>query len=142
MSIRVKLLIAFEILAAGIGIKLVAAYLNHSRLRFTVYVIAVLLSSGRRVTMPDGLKREEASIGARILTVVDCFDTPASDRPYRKALPLSSIPPQIVECTLITATIRSAARTALRDGGFQMRIALISGKKLGTGSIQSDRLGR
>jgi diguanylate cyclase (GGDEF)-like protein/putative nucleotidyltransferase with HDIG domain len=37
---------------------------------------------------PDGLKGEEIPIGARILTVVDCFDALASDRPYRKALPL------------------------------------------------------
>ncbi len=37
---------------------------------------------------PDGLKGEEIPIGARILTVVDCFDALASDRPYRKALSL------------------------------------------------------
>jgi putative nucleotidyltransferase with HDIG domain len=37
---------------------------------------------------PDGLKGEEIPIGARILTVVDCFDALASDRPYRKALPI------------------------------------------------------
>jgi len=36
---------------------------------------------------PDGLKGEEIPIGARILTVVDCFDALASDRPYRKAMP-------------------------------------------------------
>jgi len=35
---------------------------------------------------PDGLKGEEIPIGARILTVVDCFDALASERPYRKAL--------------------------------------------------------
>ena len=38
---------------------------------------------------PDGLKGEEIPVGARILTIVDCFDALASDRPYRKALPLS-----------------------------------------------------
>ncbi|HTX75709.1 MAG TPA: HD domain-containing phosphohydrolase [Terracidiphilus sp.] len=37
---------------------------------------------------PDGLKGEEIPIGARILTAVDCFDALASDRPYRKAMPL------------------------------------------------------
>ena len=37
---------------------------------------------------PDGLKGEEIPIGARILTVVDCLDALASDRQYRKALPL------------------------------------------------------
>jgi len=35
---------------------------------------------------PDGLRGEEIPIGARILTVVDCFDALASERPYRKAL--------------------------------------------------------
>jgi putative nucleotidyltransferase with HDIG domain len=38
---------------------------------------------------PDGLKGEEIPIGARLLTAVDCFDALASERPYRKAMPLS-----------------------------------------------------
>jgi putative nucleotidyltransferase with HDIG domain len=37
---------------------------------------------------PDGLKGEEIPIGARILSVVDCFDALASDRQYRRALPI------------------------------------------------------
>lgn len=37
---------------------------------------------------PDGLKGCEIPIGARILSVVDCFDALASDRPYRRALPI------------------------------------------------------
>ncbi len=37
---------------------------------------------------PDGLKGEEIPIGARILAAVDCLDAEASDRPYRRALPL------------------------------------------------------
>ncbi len=37
---------------------------------------------------PDGLKGEQIPIGARILTAVDCFDALASDRPYRRALPV------------------------------------------------------
>jgi diguanylate cyclase (GGDEF)-like protein/putative nucleotidyltransferase with HDIG domain len=37
---------------------------------------------------PDGLKGEEIPIGARILSAVDCLDALASDRQYRKALPL------------------------------------------------------
>ncbi len=37
---------------------------------------------------PDGLKGEEIPIGARILATVDCLDALASDRQYRKALPL------------------------------------------------------
>ncbi len=37
---------------------------------------------------PDGLKGEDIPIGARILTAVDCLDAMASDRQYRRALPL------------------------------------------------------
>ena len=37
---------------------------------------------------PNGLAGEEIPIGARILSVVDCLDALASDRQYRKALPL------------------------------------------------------
>jgi diguanylate cyclase (GGDEF)-like protein/putative nucleotidyltransferase with HDIG domain len=37
---------------------------------------------------PDGLKAEEIPIGARILSTVDCLDALASDRQYRRALPL------------------------------------------------------
>jgi diguanylate cyclase (GGDEF)-like protein/putative nucleotidyltransferase with HDIG domain len=35
---------------------------------------------------PDGLKREEIPLGARILSTVDCYDALTTDRPYRKAL--------------------------------------------------------
>jgi putative nucleotidyltransferase with HDIG domain len=34
---------------------------------------------------PDGLRGEQIPIGARILSVVDCFDALTSDRPYRRA---------------------------------------------------------
>ena len=37
---------------------------------------------------PDGLKGEEIPLAARILTAVDCLDALASDRQYRKAMPL------------------------------------------------------
>ncbi len=37
---------------------------------------------------PYGLKGEEIPIGARILSAVDCLDALASDRQYRRALPL------------------------------------------------------
>jgi diguanylate cyclase (GGDEF)-like protein/putative nucleotidyltransferase with HDIG domain len=37
---------------------------------------------------PDGLSGEQIPIGARILSAVDCFDALASDRQYRKAVPL------------------------------------------------------
>src|SRR5689334_22803232 len=35
---------------------------------------------------PDGLKGTDIPIGARILSVVDCFDALTSDRPYRPRL--------------------------------------------------------
>jgi putative nucleotidyltransferase with HDIG domain len=38
---------------------------------------------------PDGLRGENIPIGARLLTAVDCFDALASERPYRKAMPLN-----------------------------------------------------
>ena len=37
---------------------------------------------------PDGLRGEDIPVGARILSVVDCLDALASDRQYRRALPL------------------------------------------------------
>lgn len=37
---------------------------------------------------PEGLKGEAIPIGARILSAVDCLDALATDRQYRKALPL------------------------------------------------------
>ena len=37
---------------------------------------------------PDGLHGEQIPIGARILTAVDCLDALATDRQYRRALPL------------------------------------------------------
>jgi diguanylate cyclase (GGDEF)-like protein/putative nucleotidyltransferase with HDIG domain len=37
---------------------------------------------------PDGIKAEAIPIGARILSAVDCLDALASDRQYRRALPL------------------------------------------------------
>jgi putative nucleotidyltransferase with HDIG domain len=35
---------------------------------------------------PDRLKGEEIPLGARLLSVVDCFDALTSDRPYRRAM--------------------------------------------------------
>jgi diguanylate cyclase (GGDEF)-like protein/putative nucleotidyltransferase with HDIG domain len=45
---------------------------------------------------PDGLKAEEIPIGARILTVVDCFDAMTSHRQYRRALPPDDVMHYIV----------------------------------------------
>jgi putative nucleotidyltransferase with HDIG domain len=40
---------------------------------------------------PDGLSGLEIPIGARILSVVDCFDALVSDRPYRKGMTVAEI---------------------------------------------------
>lgn len=45
---------------------------------------------------PSGLAGEEIPIGARILAAVDCFDALASDRQYRKALPLPEAMAKVV----------------------------------------------
>jgi len=37
---------------------------------------------------PDGLSGEDIPIGARIITIADCYDTIISDRSYKKACPL------------------------------------------------------
>jgi len=59
---------------------------------------------------PQGLKGEEIPVGARILAAVDCLDALASDRQYRRSLPLNeamacvaaesgkSFDPRVVEC--------------------------------------------
>jgi response regulator RpfG family c-di-GMP phosphodiesterase len=36
---------------------------------------------------PDGLKAEEVPIGARLLSVVDCYDALTTNRPYRAPMP-------------------------------------------------------
>jgi putative nucleotidyltransferase with HDIG domain len=46
---------------------------------------------------PNGLAGEEIPIGARILAAVDCLDALASDRQYRKALPLNEAMAKVVE---------------------------------------------
>ncbi|HUA16525.1 MAG TPA: HD domain-containing phosphohydrolase [Verrucomicrobiae bacterium] len=45
---------------------------------------------------PNGLSGEEIPIGARILAAVDCLDALASDRQYRKALPLDEAMAKVV----------------------------------------------
>jgi len=72
---------------------------------------------------PDGLKAEDIPIGARILSAVDCLDALASDRQYRRALPLDeamgyvsglsgkSFDPQVVE--ILKANYREFERLAL-----------------------------
>jgi diguanylate cyclase (GGDEF)-like protein/putative nucleotidyltransferase with HDIG domain len=46
---------------------------------------------------PDGIRGEQIPIGARILATVDCLDALASDRQYRKALPLEDAMKKVAE---------------------------------------------
>src|SRR5207244_8320679 len=46
---------------------------------------------------PEGLSGEEIPVGARILAAVDCLDALATDRQYRKALPLDEAMTRVVQ---------------------------------------------
>ncbi|MBI4890414.1 MAG: diguanylate cyclase [Acidobacteria bacterium] len=59
--------------------------------RFPYPVVPIVRSHHERWDgngYPDRLKGEEIPIGSRVLAAVDCLDALASDRQYRKALPL------------------------------------------------------
>jgi len=59
------------------------------RVQFPYPVVPIVRSHHERWDgsgYPDGLKGEEIPIGARILSVVDCFDALTSERPYRRAM--------------------------------------------------------
>ena len=48
---------------------------------------------------PRGLKGEEIPLGARIFAIADTLDAMISDRPYRKALPVSAAQAEILRCS-------------------------------------------
>src|ERR1700704_4590797 len=48
---------------------------------------------------PRGLKSDDIPLGARIFTIADSLDAMISDRPYRKALPLSHARDEIRRCS-------------------------------------------
>lgn len=75
---------------------------------------------------PAGLRGEQIPIGARILSVVDCFDALLSDRPYRPAMPQAEALGILIERSgsmydprVVDAFVRMAAalpgRTPSRD---------------------------
>ncbi len=87
---------------------------------------------------PDGLKGEEIPIGARILSAVDCLDALASDRQYRKAMPLEkamsividesgkSFDPQVVDALRLRyKELEAQARTTLRTGDVKLSIDMV-----------------
>ncbi len=48
---------------------------------------------------PRGLKAEQIPLGARIFAVADALDAMISDRPYRRALPISHAREEITRCS-------------------------------------------
>ncbi len=63
-----------------------------ARVKFPYPVVPIVRSHHEKwdgTGYPDGLKGEEIPIGARILSAVDCLDALASDRQYRRAIPLA-----------------------------------------------------
>jgi len=61
------------------------------RVGFPYAVVPIVRSHHERwngAGYPDGLKGEAIPLGARIIAAVDCLDALASDRQYRRALPL------------------------------------------------------
>ena len=62
-----------------------------ARVQFPYPVVPIVRAHHERwdgTGYPDGLEGERIPIGARVLALVDCFDALASDRQYRRALPL------------------------------------------------------
>src|SRR5262249_1584544 len=61
------------------------------RVNFPYPVVPIVRSHHERwdgTGYPDGLRGEKIPMGARILAAVDCLDALASDRQYRRAMPL------------------------------------------------------
>jgi diguanylate cyclase (GGDEF)-like protein/putative nucleotidyltransferase with HDIG domain len=70
------------------------------RVQFPYDVVPIVRAHHERwngTGYPYGLKGEEIPLGARILAVADCLDALASDRQYRRALPLDEALAVIVE---------------------------------------------
>jgi len=64
-----------------------------SRIGFLAPATEIVLTHQERYDgtgYPQGLTGEEIPIGARIFAVADTLDAMTSDRPYRRALPLST----------------------------------------------------
>ena len=107
---------------------------------------------------PDGLIGEQIPIGARILSAVDCLDALASDRQYRKAMPLEtamsiviaesgkSFDPRVVDALKLRyQELEEQARTTLRAGDVKLSIDMVVRRGYGpdagyaVGSMLEDR---
>ena len=70
------------------------------RVNFPYAVVPIVRSHHERWDgkgYPDGLKGEDIPLGARILAAVDCLDALASDRQYRRGIPLDEAMEQIAQ---------------------------------------------
>ena len=70
------------------------------RVQFPYPVVPIVRSHHEKwdgTGYPDGLAGEDIPIGARILAAVDCLDALASDRQYRKAVPLDQAMAMVAE---------------------------------------------
>jgi diguanylate cyclase (GGDEF)-like protein/putative nucleotidyltransferase with HDIG domain len=96
------------------------------RVQFPYPVVPIVLSHHEKwdgTGYPSGLRNTEIPVGARILSAVDCLDALASDRQYRRALPLDeamrivasesgkAFDPEVV--TLLQSCYRELERKAL-----------------------------
>ena len=100
---------------------------------------------------PDGLQGDQIPIGARIISAVDCFDALASDRQYRRALPLDkamdylvsasgkNFDPRIVDVLKRNYTNFEASTlaTPLRDIGYDKNALIVRGDAPGAGFEQN-----
>ena len=70
------------------------------RVKFPYPVVPIVRAHHERwdgAGYPDGLSGEEIPMGARILSAVDCLDALATDRQYRKALPLQQAMQKVID---------------------------------------------
>jgi len=111
------------------------------RVRFPYPVTPIVRAHHERwdgTGYPDGLKGEQIPLGARVLAAVDCLDALATDRQYRRALPLDeamqkvasesgiSFDPQVVEIL----SRRYVELEALAQAGEVERAKLSTGVKV------------
>lgn len=83
---------------------------------------------------PDGLAGEAIPIGARILSAVDCLDALASDRQYRRALPLEQALEEVVKLsgTAFDPRVVDILRRRTFELEKKARVAPHSGSRLST----------
>jgi putative nucleotidyltransferase with HDIG domain len=100
---------------------------------------------------PDGIKGEAIPIGARIISVVDCFDALTSDRPYRPRLDTPTAlemivarsgtmyDPRVVETFLQMHDLGAGRAATAAAGGAASEAAAVSVASGGGATAASDR---